>query len=75
MPESSRCCVSETAKLASRVQPAKVLGFEMDFNEINRKAIARLIGKKRGLATEKECRDWVNDTINDKIMDALYSWL
>lgn len=49
----------------------KMLQFEMDFNRENRRAVAILIGKKRGLATEKECRDWVNETTSEALMDAL----
>lgn len=49
----------------------KVLSFELDFNEFNRRAIARLIGKRRGLASERECRDWITETVNDKITEGL----
>jgi hypothetical protein len=49
----------------------KLLQFELDFNEFNRRAIARLIGKRRGLASEQECRDWIITTINDKIEEGL----
>ena len=49
----------------------KTIGFEMDYNELNRRAVARIIGKKRGLANESEVREWIIETINDKIMDAL----
>jgi hypothetical protein len=49
----------------------KVLDFSLDFNEFNRRAIAKLIGKRRGLATEAECRDWIIETVNDKITEGL----
>jgi hypothetical protein len=51
---------------------AKVLSFELDFNEFNRRAIARLLGKRRGsLASERECRAWIIETINEKIEEGL----
>jgi len=49
----------------------KVLEFQLDFNEFNRRAIAKLIGKRRGLATEAECRDWIIETINNQITEGL----
>lgn len=59
-------------KSARRIALPKVMHFEMDYNEPNRRGIGKLIGK-RGLANEQECRDWVLETIGDKIMEALFS--